>query len=85
MTPARSLTTLSGTLRYRLPRTSILPACRHQIRYVNTEGEELGGVQGSEPPSPKRNPVNWRAGTITGVGVGIACGWMLWAKNKEKS
>ncbi|KAK4173979.1 hypothetical protein QBC36DRAFT_334684 [Triangularia setosa] len=83
MTPVRSLATLSGAVRYRLPQRAILPACRQQVRYVNTEGEELGGVQGSEPPSPKKNPVNWRAGTITGVGVGIACGWMLWSKRKD--
>ncbi|KAK0653583.1 hypothetical protein QBC41DRAFT_308500 [Cercophora samala] len=83
MSATRSLTTLSGALRSRLPQRTILPACRQQVRHVNTEGEELGGVQGSEPPSPKKNPVNWRAGAITGAGVGIACGLMLWSKKKD--
>ncbi|KAK3987301.1 hypothetical protein QBC44DRAFT_331825 [Cladorrhinum sp. PSN332] len=63
----------------RLPRT--IPA--RQVRFVNTEGEELGGVQGSEPPSPKKNPVNWRAGTITAVGVSVAIAVMWRAKAKE--
>ncbi|KAK4665479.1 hypothetical protein QC763_0062890 [Podospora pseudopauciseta] len=83
MSAARSLTTLPGVLRSRLPQRTILPACRQQVRHVNTDREELGGVGGSEPPSPKKNPVNWRAGTITGVGVGIACGLMLWSKKKD--
>ncbi|KAK4162963.1 hypothetical protein QBC43DRAFT_320774 [Cladorrhinum sp. PSN259] len=63
----------------RLPRT--IPA--KQVRFINTQGEELGGVQGSEPPSPKKNPVNWRAGTITAVGVSIAVAFMWRAKAKE--
>lgn len=57
MSPTRSLASLS-VLRHasrRLP--SAIPA--RQIRFVNTQGEELGGVQGSEPPSPQKNPVNW--------------------------
>lgn len=83
MSAARSLTTLPGVLRSRLPQRTILPACRQQVRHVNTDREELGGVGGSEPPSPKKNPVNWRAGTITGVGVGLACGLMLWSKKKD--
>ncbi|KAK4223262.1 hypothetical protein QBC38DRAFT_488062 [Podospora fimiseda] len=62
-----------------LPR--IIPA--RQVRFVNTEGEELGGVQGSEPPGPQRNPVNWRAGTITAVGVGVSVAVMWRMKAKE--
>ncbi|KAL2178325.1 uncharacterized protein P884DRAFT_198035, partial [Thermothelomyces heterothallicus CBS 202.75] len=51
---------------------------------VNTEKDELGGVQGSEPPGPQPNPVNCR-GTITVVGVMLAGWWMLRAKSKQPS
>ncbi|KAK4110125.1 hypothetical protein N656DRAFT_847244 [Canariomyces notabilis] len=54
-----------------------------QRRFVNTDKEELGGVGGSEPPGPQKNPVNWRAGTITAVGVGLAGLWMYRAKTKS--
>ncbi|AEO59308.1 hypothetical protein MYCTH_2128361 [Thermothelomyces thermophilus ATCC 42464] len=52
---------------------------------VNTEKDELGGVQGSEPPGPQPNPVNWKAGTITAVRVMLAGWWMLRAKSKQPS
>ncbi|KAL2148950.1 hypothetical protein VTH82DRAFT_1636 [Thermothelomyces myriococcoides] len=67
----------------RLSPASVLPV-KH-VRFVNTEKDELGGVQGSEPPGPQPNPVNWKAGTITAVGVMLAGWWMLRAKSKEPS
>ncbi|KAK4460735.1 hypothetical protein QBC42DRAFT_271676 [Cladorrhinum samala] len=84
MSPTRSLASLS-VLRHasrRLP--SAIPA--RQVRFVNTQGEELGGVQGSEPPSPQKNPVNWRAGTITAVGVTVASlvMWRMKANESDK-
>ncbi|KAL2015167.1 hypothetical protein VTK56DRAFT_6186 [Thermocarpiscus australiensis] len=56
-----------------------------QVRFVNTDKEELGGVGGSEPPGPQRNPVNWKAGSITAAGVALAVWWMMRAKSREKA
>ncbi|KAL2162467.1 hypothetical protein VTH06DRAFT_7380 [Thermothelomyces fergusii] len=65
----------------RLSPGSVVPV-KH-VRFVNTEKDELGGVQGSEPPGPQPNPVNWKAGTITVVGVMLAGWWMLRARSKR--
>ncbi|KAL2129892.1 hypothetical protein VTI74DRAFT_7167 [Chaetomium olivicolor] len=82
MSISRALASLSSArlASRRLP-PRVLPVM--QMRFVNTDKEELGGVGGSEPPSPQKNPVNWRAGTITAIGVLLAGGWMLRAKSKE--
>jgi hypothetical protein len=37
------------------------------VRFINTDKEELGGVGGSEPPGPQKNPVNWWAADRTNV------------------
>ncbi|KXX80331.1 hypothetical protein MMYC01_204679 [Madurella mycetomatis] len=78
----RTLASLSS-LRLATTRLPQRLAPVQQVRFVNTDKEELGGVGGSEPPGPQRNPVNWRAGTITAVGVGLAGWWMLRAKSKS--
>jgi hypothetical protein len=49
----------------RLPARSAL-VIKH-VRFVNTDKEELGGVGGSEPPGPQKNPVNWWAADRTNV------------------
>ncbi|KAK4191042.1 hypothetical protein QBC35DRAFT_488061 [Podospora australis] len=83
MTTSRALATSLSSLRQVSARAPSRTLLARQVRFVNTQGEELGGVQGSEPPSPKKNPVNWRAGTITAIGVGIAVTLMLRSKAKE--
>ncbi|AEO64628.1 uncharacterized protein THITE_2110912 [Thermothielavioides terrestris NRRL 8126] len=60
-----------------------ITAVRH-VRLVNTDREELGGVGGSEPPGPQRNPVNWKTGSITAVGVLLA-GWWMFRSKGDKS
>ncbi|KAK4246322.1 hypothetical protein C7999DRAFT_15558 [Corynascus novoguineensis] len=81
---SRALATLPS-LRHTSHRLSpsVLPV-KH-VRFVNTEKDELGGVQGSEPPGPQPNRVNWKAGTITAVGVMLAGWWMLKSKSKQGS
>ncbi|KAK3492165.1 uncharacterized protein B0T23DRAFT_135630 [Neurospora hispaniola] len=54
-----------------------------QIRSVSSNGDELGGVKGSEPAT-KPNRYNVRAGTITVVGVVVALGYMFYRKGDKK-
>ncbi|KAJ4404668.1 hypothetical protein N0V85_004830 [Neurospora sp. IMI 360204] len=56
----------------------------NQIRSVSSNGDELGGVQGSEPAT-KPNRYNVRAGTITAIGVLAAGGYMLYKKGEDKN
>ncbi|KAK4043904.1 hypothetical protein C8A01DRAFT_12648 [Parachaetomium inaequale] len=85
MLGSRTLATLSP-LRHaskRLPPAAVPVKHVRFAAFVNVDDEELGGVGGSEPPGPQRNPVNWKAGTITAVGVLLAGWWMLRSKSKR--
>ncbi|KAK3401495.1 hypothetical protein B0T20DRAFT_116162 [Sordaria brevicollis] len=75
----------TSTLRPVAARRAIAPSTRvafNQIRSVSSNGDELGGVQGSEPAT-RHNRYNVRAGTITAVAVLGAGGYMLYKKGEK--
>ncbi|KAK0750809.1 hypothetical protein B0T18DRAFT_443462 [Schizothecium vesticola] len=54
-----------------------------QRRGLANDNSDLGGVDGSEPPSPQKNKHNWIAGSITITAVAFI-GWrMMVAKKKQ--
>ena len=61
MAASRALASLSSLSSVRNASTRLRPRAIpvRQVRFVNTDKRELGGVGGSEPPGPQRNPVNW--------------------------
>lgn len=60
MPPPRTLA-LRSALRRASPSMPPRATTARHVRFISTDKEkdELGGVGGSEPPGPKRNPVNW--------------------------
>ncbi|KAK1832048.1 hypothetical protein QBC39DRAFT_405915 [Podospora conica] len=53
-----------------------------QRRGLANDHSDLGGVDGSEPPSPQKNKHNWIAGSITIAAVAFISWRMIVAKQK---